>query len=47
MGIIQGLGFAIFYTLFALPIARLAERRSRVKIVSAALVLFRRHGVAV
>ncbi|HEX7416847.1 MAG TPA: MFS transporter [Steroidobacteraceae bacterium] len=40
MGIIQGLGFAIFYTLFALPIARLAERRSRVKIVSAALVMF-------
>jgi len=40
LGFILGLGFAIFYTVFGMPIAWLAERRSRVRIVSAALALF-------
>ncbi len=40
MGLIQGLGFAIFYTLLGLPIARLSEHVSRTKIVAAAIGLF-------
>lgn len=34
LGIIQGFGFAVFYTLLGLPIARLCERRSRTRIVA-------------
>jgi predicted MFS family arabinose efflux permease len=34
LGIIQGFGFAVFYTLLGLPIARLCERRSRTKIIA-------------
>jgi predicted MFS family arabinose efflux permease len=40
MGLLQGLAFAIFYTLLALPIARLAERRSRTRIISTSLSIF-------
>ncbi len=40
MGLIQGLGFAIFYSLMALPIARMAERVSRTKIIAGALSIF-------
>ena len=40
LGIIQGLGFAIFYTLMGLPLARLAERRSRTRIIAACVGLF-------
>jgi predicted MFS family arabinose efflux permease len=40
MGLIQGLGFAIFYSLLGLPIARLAERVSRTKIIAGALGVF-------
>jgi predicted MFS family arabinose efflux permease len=40
LGLIQGLGFAIFYAWLGLPIARLAENFSRTKIVSAAIGLF-------
>ena len=40
MGIIQGLGFAIFYTLLGLPLARMAERMSRARIVAASLAIF-------
>jgi predicted MFS family arabinose efflux permease len=40
MGVIQGLGFAIFYTLLALPLARMAEHQSRTKIVAASLTVF-------
>jgi MFS family permease len=40
LGLIQGLGFAIFYTLFGLPIARLAERNSRSKIIAASIAIF-------
>jgi predicted MFS family arabinose efflux permease len=40
MGLIQGLAFAIFYSVLALPIARLAERVSRTRIISAAVAIF-------
>jgi predicted MFS family arabinose efflux permease len=40
MGMIQGLGFAIFYTLMGLPLARLAERTSRTRIIAGCLALF-------
>jgi len=40
LGLVQGLGFAIFYTLMGLPMARLAERRSRAKIISLSIGLF-------
>jgi predicted MFS family arabinose efflux permease len=40
LGLIQGLGFAIFYTLMGLPLARLAERRSRTRIIAACVGLF-------
>lgn len=34
LGLLLGLGFAIFYSLLALPIARLAEHKSRTRIVA-------------
>lgn len=40
MGLIQGLGFAILYTLLGLPIARLAEHTSRTRIIAGALAIF-------
>jgi MFS family permease len=40
MGLIQGLAFAIFHSLLGLPIARLAERRSRTRIIAASITLF-------
>ena len=40
LGLIQGLGFAIFYTLFGLPLAWMAERMNRARIVAACLALF-------
>ena len=40
LGLIQGLGFAIFYTLFGLPLAWMAERWNRTRIVAASLALF-------
>jgi MFS family permease len=40
MGLIQGLAFAIFHSLLGLPIARLAERHSRTRIVAASMALF-------
>jgi predicted MFS family arabinose efflux permease len=40
MGLIQGLGFAIFYTLMGLPLARLAEHVSRTKIIAGCVALF-------
>src|SRR5262245_5831344 len=40
MGIVQGAGFAIFYALLGLPVARLAEHFSRTKILSGAIGLF-------
>ncbi len=40
LGLILGLGFAIFFSLMALPVARLAEHRSRTKIIAAAAGVF-------
>lgn len=44
LGLLQGLGFALVYTLMGLPLARLAEHGRRTHILSAATGLF---GVAV
>ncbi len=40
LGIIQGFGFAIFYSAFGLPIARLSEHFSRTKIIATSIGLF-------
>jgi len=40
LGLISGLGFALFYALVSLPIARLADRSNRRDIVAAGLVLW-------
>jgi MFS family permease len=40
LAIILGLGFAIFYTLMGLPIARLAERSSRARIIAISIAIF-------
>ena len=37
LGMLTGLAFALFYTVLGLPIARLAERADRVKIISVAV----------
>jgi predicted MFS family arabinose efflux permease len=40
LGLILGLGFAIFYTLLGLPIARLAEHFSRARIIAISSAVF-------
>lgn len=40
LGMLTGLAFAVFYTFLGLPIARLAERSNRVKIISAAVAVW-------
>ncbi len=40
LGLLGGLYFALLYTLLGIPIARFAERFSRVKIMSAAIVIW-------
>jgi MFS family permease len=40
LGLLNGLFFAIFYTLLAIPVARLAERRSRTWIISISVVVW-------
>jgi len=40
LGLIQGLGFAVFYTLFSLPLALMADRINRAKIISACVAVF-------
>jgi predicted MFS family arabinose efflux permease len=40
LGILQGLGFAIFYTLFSLPLAILSDRMNRARIIAACITLF-------
>jgi predicted MFS family arabinose efflux permease len=40
MGLVQGLAFAIFYSVLALPIARLAEHVSRTRIISVSVAIF-------
>jgi len=37
LGFLGGLAFAVFYTTLGIPIAALADRRSRVKILSIAM----------
>jgi predicted MFS family arabinose efflux permease len=40
LAVILGLGFAIFYTLMGLPVARLAEHYSRARIIAVSIALF-------
>ncbi|MBF66204.1 MAG: MFS transporter [Gammaproteobacteria bacterium] len=40
IGLMTGLAFAIFYTVLGIPIARLADRASRVNVITAALVIW-------
>jgi MFS family permease len=40
LGLILGLGFAIFYTLLGLPIARLAEHHGRARIIAVSCAVF-------
>lgn len=40
LGLLSGLSFALFYTILGLPIARLAERYSRSRIIAASLVVW-------
>lgn len=40
LGLLGGIAFAIFYTVLGIPIARLAERRSRVRIIAIATGLW-------
>jgi len=40
IGVLQGLSFAIFYTAMGIPLARLAERFSRARIIATCLALF-------
>jgi predicted MFS family arabinose efflux permease len=40
LGLIQGLGFAIFYTLLGWPLARLAEHHSRARVIAGSIAVF-------
>ena len=40
LGLLGGLSFAVFYTALGIPIARLAERKSRVGIIAASLAVW-------
>lgn len=40
LGVLQGLSFAFLYAIMGIPIGRLAERASRVKIIAAALAIW-------
>lgn len=40
LGVLGGLSFAVFYTAMGIPIARLAERKSRVGIIAASVALW-------
>jgi predicted MFS family arabinose efflux permease len=40
MGLVQGLAFALCYSLLALPLARLSEHHNRTRIIAAALAIF-------
>jgi len=40
LGMLGGLAFALFYTTLGIPIAAMADRRSRVKILSIAMVIW-------
>ncbi|UVJ45725.1 MFS transporter [Pseudomonas sp. LS1212] len=40
LGLLGGLAFALFYTVLGLPIARFAERRSRVRIIASCVIVW-------
>lgn len=40
LGLLSGLAFAVFYTTFGIPIARLADRSNRVNIITASLLIW-------
>jgi len=40
LGLLKGLPFAVFYAVFGFPIARLADRKNRVTIISVAIALW-------
>ena len=40
LGLLSGLSFALFYTTLAIPVARLADRYNRVKIISLAMAIW-------
>lgn len=40
LGMLGGLAFAVFYTTFGIPIARLADRSNRVNIITASLLIW-------
>jgi len=40
LGFLGGLAFAVFYTFLGIPIAALADRRSRVKILAVSMVIW-------
>src|SRR5579871_2888980 len=40
LGIVTGLAFALFYTMFGIPIARLAERRNRPRLVATSMLVW-------
>src|SRR5215468_9246511 len=40
LGLLGGLAFALLYTSFGLPIARVAERSNRVRLISIAIVVW-------
>jgi MFS transporter, Spinster family, sphingosine-1-phosphate transporter len=40
LGLLMGIGFAFFYTILGLPIARLAERANRAKIISVSVIVW-------
>ena len=40
LGLLGGLAFAVFYTFLGIPIAALADRRSRVKILAVSMVIW-------
>jgi predicted MFS family arabinose efflux permease len=40
LGLLQGFGFALFYTLFSLPLALMADRINRARIISACVAVF-------
>ena len=40
LGLVQGFGFAIFYAMFSLPLALMADRINRTRIISACILVF-------
>src|SRR3954469_18760358 len=40
LGLLTGLGFALFYTTLGIPVARIAERRSRVAVIAVSITIW-------